>query len=304
VRNAERGQLLLLAYPAVELAYGDLSDSSLLESLAAGSDIVLHCANIEDVGPTQALARGLQRRNRPGSAFWICTSGTDNLTWETIVHKTYGQSQERIYDDLEGISGVLALPEHAPHRDVEAAQQAAASDQIKLAIVCAPCIYGSGRGYGNRRSIQLPGLARYTIEKGRAFRVGAGQNYWPNVHIHDLSDIFLRLITQALAGGGSATWGVEGYYFAENGEHAWGEIAYIVAQEAQAQGFTASAELVSWSAEEADREIEYGSLFYGTDSRCRSLRARRVLGWVPRMHTIEQEIPVTVTAEGRDMMAK
>lgn len=299
VRNPERGQALKAAYPSVDILRGDLSDSDLLECAAANADIVLHCADIENAEPSKALARGLARRERPGPAFWICTSGTDILAWQTIEKKQYGEPFETVYDDLDGIDAILALPADAPHRDVEAVQRDAASPKIKVAIVCAPCIYGRGRGCGNQRSIQLPSLAQYTLEHGKAFQIGRGLCRWPNVHIQDLSDIFLRLFENALNDGGVATWGRDGYYFAENGEHVWGHVAKLVAEEAQRRGLTAAADVVSWSPEEADQQLEFCALFYGTDSRCKARRAREVLGWIPNRHTIEEEISITVATEAK-----
>jgi len=90
---------------------------------------------------------------------------------------------------------------------------------IKTAIVCPPTIFGTGRGQGNTRSIQIPGLAKAFLQKGHGFQVGAGEAYWCNVHVHDLSKLYLLLVEAAAAGGGSASWGDQGYYFAETGEH-------------------------------------------------------------------------------------
>lgn len=301
MRKPEYGERLQSIYPSLKLVYGCFSDTLLLEALVSEVDIVIHCANIEDVSPTQALARGLAKRDRPGPAFWICASGTDILAWETIFHGSYGKTRDRVYNDMEGVGEILALPDNAPHREVEAVQQAAGSDRVKVAIVCAPCIYGQGRGHGNQRSIQLPNLARSIIETGKAFMVGPGRNRWANVHIHDLSDLFVRLAGDAIDGGGKATWGLEGYYFAENGEHVWGEIAKSMAHEAQKQGLVVSPDVVSWTAEEADQHLEYCALFYGTDSRCEASRARQVLGWNPKMHSIVEEIPATLAIERRSV---
>lgn len=297
VRNPERGKALKAAFPSVEVVYGNLSDSDLLETAAANVDIVLHCADIENAEPSQALARGLARRERPGPAFWICASGTDILAWQTIEKNAYGETFETVYDDLDGIDAILGLPDSAPHRGVEAVQQAAASSKVKVAIVCASCIYGRGRGCGNQRSIQLPNLAEYTLQHGKAFQIGRGLSRWPNVHIQDLSDIFLRIVENALDGGGVATWGRNGYYFAESGEHVWGQTAGFVAEEVRRQGFAAAAEVVSWPPEKADQQMESCALFYGTDSRCKARRAREVLGWVPRRNSIEDEIAMTVATE-------
>ncbi|BDD62289.1 hypothetical protein MPDQ_006713 [Monascus purpureus] len=300
VRSEAGVKLLQSAYPGARPVLGDLGNAELLESAAAEADIVLHCASIEDVESSQALARGLARRRREGPAYWICTSGTDNLGWETIKNNSYGETYPKIYDDYDGVIDVLSLPDQAPHRDVEKVQQDAASDRVKVAIVSPPCIYGVGRGCGNKRSIQLPDLAKYTIQHGKAFQVGRGLSHWPNLHINDLGNLFVLLVEEALKGGGNATWGLEGYYFAANEkEHVWGDIAVLVAKEAQSRGLTSSVDVLSWSAEEADKHMEFCNLFYGTDCRCRAVRARKLLGWQPTRHSIEEEISATLAEEAR-----
>lgn len=300
MRSQERAEILKKTYPSLNIILGDLADLTLLEDIASKADIVLHCANIEDVPPSHALAQGLARRQRTGPAFFICTSGTDILSIDTIHRHSYGEPSGKVYDDLYGLDDVLALPKDSPHKDVEDCQRAASSPRVKVAIVCAPCVYGQGRGCGNQRSIQLPELARHVIETGQAFTVGRGQSRWSNVHIHDLSDIYVLLVGQALVGGDVATWGREGYYFAENGEHVWVNVANKTAQKAQAQGLVDSAHTVSWSPEEADKHIDSCAMFYGTDCLCKANRARHVLGWMPRQHSIEQEIQVTLAVEARN----
>jgi nucleoside-diphosphate-sugar epimerase len=90
---------------------------------------------------------------------------------------------------------------------------------IRVAIVCPQTIYGLGRGPGNKRSQQLYDLARIILSNGKGVRVGKGENRQTHVHIHDLSDIFVALVEEAAAGGGKATWGREGYYFASRNDH-------------------------------------------------------------------------------------
>ena len=304
VRTQQGGELLRRTYPSLDIVQGDLANLGLLEDLASSADIVLHCASIEDVASSRALAQGLaRRRQRSGPAFYICTSGTDILSIDTIHARNYGEpTSGKVYDDWDGLEKVLSLPDDSPHKEVEDVQRAASSPRVKVAIVCAPCVYGRGSGCGNQRSIQLPDLTRYVIERGTAFTVGRGLSRWSNVHIHDLSDIYVLLVGQALTGGGGgATWGRDGYYFAENGAHVWSEVAGKVAREAQAQGLVDSVvDVVSWSpGEEADKHLDCCTLFYGTDSVCRADRARRLLGWSPRWHSIEQEVALTLAAEAR-----
>jgi hypothetical protein len=65
---------------------------------------------------------------------------------------------------------------------------------------------------------QLYNLARIILTEGEGKRVGKGENRQTRVHIADLSDLYVRLIEAAAAGGGNATWGKRGYYFSSTGD--------------------------------------------------------------------------------------
>ncbi|KAF5629312.1 NAD(P)-binding protein [Fusarium sp. NRRL 52700] len=279
VRNEERGKVVQAKYPGARLVVGDLSDSTLFETEAANADIVVHCASIEDPHSSQALSNGLVKRRRDGPAYWIALSGSDNITWRTIEENSYGTSYDHVYDDVDHVSEVTLLPDQAPHRDDEKIQQQCIiqNPSVKLAIVCPSYVYGVGEGCGNRRSIQLPELAKYTIENGYAFK-------------------------DAMQGGSRATWGKDGYYFTENGKHVWGDIAQLVAEETKKQGLVDNASVKSFSTEEIDtQQLDFVSAFYGTDSRCKAMRARQVLGWRPQQNSLEAEIARAVTIEGKSL---
>ena len=227
---------------------------------------------------------------------------------------TVGESSEKIYDDLEGVSQVTSLPDDAPHRSTDKILLAAATDyadRIRTANVSPPTIYGQGRGPGNKRSHQLPELARCTLEKGYGIKVLAGKTLWSNVHVHDLSDLYLKLVESAAAGGSlsewsgkPALWGAEGYYFAENGEHVWGDVSQSVATEAHKQGWITTDEVKSISAEEAGELTKFGWAIWGCNSRSRAKRAREILGWKPTGPSLKDEIKATVEVEARSLGIK
>ena len=128
----------------------------------------------------------------------------------------------KVYNDWDGIGEITSLSDHAPHRKNDMGIIKADGPEVRTAIVCPPTIYGPGRGPGNTRSHQIPELARSILEKKQGFQVGAGENFGPNVYIHDLNDCYVKLVEAAVEGGGKARWGKEGYYPVENGEHIWG----------------------------------------------------------------------------------
>ncbi|KAL8780724.1 MAG: hypothetical protein Q9213_006337 [Squamulea squamosa] len=297
VRNSEKGVQIASQYPAIRLVYGDLDSAELLEEEARKADIVLHCANADHVVAASALTKGLAAHapDRPG--YVIHTSGTGILLFADMEKQTFGEASSKIYNDWENVSEVTSIPDFAPHRNVDKIILASSSSSVKTAIVCPPTIYGRGRGPDNQRSHQLPELCRCTLEKGHGIQVGAGKTYWTNVHVHDLSDVYVALVEAATTGSGNAFWGSEAYYFTENGEHIWGEISKAVASAAHKQGFIPSDKVEVHSNDEINEMCQAGTMLWGANSRCRAVRARELLGWSPRGKSIEDEIPDTMAFE-------
>lgn len=109
---------------------------------------------------------------------------------------------------------------------------------IKTAVICPPTIFGKGRGTGSTRLHQIYELARLSLERGEGILIpghdgekgGGPKTFWPNVHVDDLARLYLEVVESAaveLEGKkGKATWGEEGYYFAENGVHYVRELLY------------------------------------------------------------------------------
>lgn len=60
---------------------------------------------------------------------------------------------------------------------------------------------------------------------------------------------------------------------------------------------TDSAIVKSVSPSEAEALWPPACVFWGTNARQNSQRARKLLNWIPKGHSIEQEIPVTVKVE-------
>lgn len=230
----------------------------------------------------------------------IHTGGTGILTIKDLDRDIFGEMSLEIFDDWDGVGQVTTLPDHSPHRKVDKIIITAGCENpstIKTAIVCPPTIYGRGRGPGNQRGHQVYELSRCTLEKGKGIQVGAGKAYWANVHIHDLSRCYLKLVEAAASHNATVTWGREGYYFVENGEHRWGAVAKAVASAAHTQGIIPSSEVVTVSSKEADQLSPYGSLLWGSNSRCRAIRSRKLLGWSPKERSLEEEIPEIIRSE-------
>jgi len=176
----------------------------------------------------------------------------------------------------------------------------AASPLVHVAIVCPPTIYGPGRGPDNQRSQQVYEGARVMLQRGKGFLPGSAENIWHFVHIHDLSDLYLRLGDEAAQGGGKATWGSEnGYYLAENGSFVWGDVFKSMAKIAHEKGLLSSPETPSLSNAEVDELIPYGHLVWGTNSRGKAIRGRKLLGWAPHGTLLMDELPAIVMGEAK-----
>ncbi|KAG8627231.1 hypothetical protein KVT40_004714 [Elsinoe batatas] len=237
VRSGPRAVSLAATHPTLRLVYGDLSSTSLITSEARAADIVLHLADADDAPSAQAIAEGLR-----------------------------SDESEEVYDDGEGVGSVTSLPDQALHRGVDklvlaAGDEAGQGGKVRTAVVCPPCIYGRGRGAGNTRSMQVPELARVTVERGEGVRVGKGRARWTGLHVADLADLFVRLVEEAVKGGGEATWGREGYYFAEDGEFYWGDVSEWVLEEVR----------------------------------------KKLLGWQPKRHGLREEVKDAVEVEAKKL---
>jgi len=231
----------------------------------------------------------------------IHTSSTGILCINDVLRCSSGIPAGKVYDDWDNVDEVTSLPDEAPHRNVDKIVLAAgeAGSSVKTAIVCPPTIYGPGRGPDNTYSDQWYLMAKGVIQRGKGFRVGDGDNKWTYVHIADLSNLFLHLVEAAATGGGNATWGKKGYYFAEDGEYVWGDIAQKIAQEAHKQGLIKSADVDSLTVDQVNEVTPSYAPRWALNSRCRAIRARKLFGWTPKGDSIEKLLPSIVKEEAK-----
>lgn len=146
------------------------------------------------------------------------------------------------YDDITDLAKITSLPDEAIHRPVDKIVLAAAaatspstptssSSSVRTAIIGPPCIFGPGRGPANTRSMQVYDMVRFALRDGFAPVVGTGLAEWDHVHVHDLSDLVVRLVAvvarqdEAGLAADPEVFGERGYYFCEAGSHRWGDVA-------------------------------------------------------------------------------
>ncbi|KAK7728881.1 hypothetical protein SLS53_009344 [Cytospora paraplurivora] len=311
VRDESKAAPVKQRYPNVRIVYGSLDDSKLLEEEAAKTKILIHTADASDhEGAAKAFTAGLAAgHSKDNPAYWIHTGGTGILTYHDADAERYGEPLAyEPYNDLEGVEALTNLPDHAFHRNVDKIVLAAGNNPaIKSAIVCPPTIYGKGRGVGNTKSRQVYVMARTTLARGKAPIIGPGKSEWDHVHVHDLSNLYLKLVDAAVSPTPEVdrhVWGAgENYLLADAGSHVWGEVAQWVADAAQAKGYIkdAAVELTD-TAKSLDlthaKEIAgFEAVSYGLNSRGQGKRARKYLGWNPTAPSLKAEIPNIVDVE-------
>ncbi|KAI9837874.1 MAG: hypothetical protein M1837_002694 [Sclerophora amabilis] len=293
VRNQSQAEAVSTRWNTVKTVIGDLDSQETLVRESGKADVVLNLANADHAGAVRSILQGLKGT----SGRLIHTSGTAILH---DVPNNYGEPSSKIFHDIDDIKDILSLDQSQPHRDIDIAVIDGGKEHgVSTLIVAPPTIYGEGAGPVKRRSTQIPLLLHAWLKRGNAFMVGKGANFWGNVHVDDLAEAYVLLTEEALKpNGGNATWGPEGYYFVENGEHTWGEVISAVAESAHQRGLVSSSKVDQVSKDEAEGLQPFGSILWGGNSRCRAQRLP-ALGWKPSAPSIFDTIDSTVAATER-----
>jgi nucleoside-diphosphate-sugar epimerase len=259
VRGLVRSQAraVSLSNRGIEPVIGDLDDEDLLIREASRSDGVINAASADHAASVQALIKGLLGTSKP----LLHTSGS------SIVGDDVRGSQrsEAIFDE----DTPLVVQElKQPRRDIDLMVLAASAKDVRSIVICPSLIYGQGMGL-NRNSVQIPFLAANALQQGIVQIVGPGFNVWSNVHIDDVVDLYLLSLAKSPAGA---------FYFAANGEASFAQIGDALVKRLGLTGVESLDPEISaqrWG-------IARAYYSFGSNSRVRSVRARRELGWMPR----------------------
>jgi nucleoside-diphosphate-sugar epimerase len=268
VRTPEKAGAL--ADTGVEPVIGDLDDAALLAREARKAEGVVHAASADHRASVAAFIEALAGS---GKAL-IHTSGSSVIGDDARGNRVC----ELIFDED---SPFVVAPAKQARRDLELSLLGCADRGIRALVICPSLIYGRGRGL-NPHSAQIPFLVSNARQRGTVQIVGEGVNRWSNVHVDDVAELYLLALTKAPAGA---------FYFVENGEASFGEIAAAIAARLDLQ-------VASLPAETAALQWGEGRALYtfGSNSRVRARRARRELGWTPRhasaVSWILNEMPV------------
>lgn len=132
-----------------------------------------------------------------------------------------GSASDVVFNDVTRLEDIRALLRAHPGRAVDnfllsAGQRAPA---VKTALIFGPIIYGEGTGPVNQRSVQIPSLAKATLQRNHGLQVGSGLSRWGNIHVADLGRLIVGLTEAAVQRPEDDNlWGQNGLYLAGVGE--------------------------------------------------------------------------------------
>lgn len=278
-----------IAALGVKTLLGSIDDDDLLTKAAASSDIVIHTAESADhLGSAQALVRGLKSRGDP-DAVYLHTSGTAVLCSVDPI--------ETPFDD-EDFRRIHSIPVSAPHRDVDSWVEANATG-LRFAIIAPSTINGISPGPVHRVSIQVPGLIRAAIRRGRVIAPGDPSVRWNNVHIKDLRDLYL-LILDGLVDGTAPSGPQDGFYIGATHETAWGTVYEALGKVLHERGLVDTPDVSVLAPPVTSEEFGPAVGSFLAESRGLATRGRK-LGWKPSrpdiVSTLGEEVDYLVATE-------
>jgi nucleoside-diphosphate-sugar epimerase len=258
----------------IEPLLGTLDDAAILAEAAARSDVVVNAANADHEPAARALLEALEGSGKT----YIHTSGSS-----IVGTQSAGEKVDDIYDEETPFT---PSPGRAARVALNAMILAHKTKGLRPIIVCPSLIYGVGRG-PKTDSMQVPWLIALARKNGDAKHYAPGENISSNVHIDDLTDLYLLALESAPAGA---------FYFAENGENSMKEVCEAINRMLGIDKAT-----VALTLDEASREWGENAAknTMGSNSRVRAVRARSELGWQPHRPPLIDEIARGCYAAGR-----
>ncbi|KAG0049498.1 hypothetical protein BGZ83_005718 [Gryganskiella cystojenkinii] len=290
VRNKEKADKDIRPL-GIEPVIGSLDDVKLLEEEASKADVVLDFADADHLPAIQAFIRGLSHRPRPQDGrrrpILIHTSGTGVL----LDGAKGAFASEEIFHDND-VAHLNALKPSQPHRHVDLKIiDPKLKGIVDTYIVAPPTIWGFGTGPGNHNSIQIPVQVATSLKHQQAFQIGAGKNIWSKVHVQDLAEFYILLLERALkepqedSKAGSLPKNEDAYYFVQSGDDfSYGDVAQEIAKVFAELGINDSRTVNTVPTDEEDAFWPAGAGgLVGGNSRSRAVKAREILGWVPKL---------------------
>jgi nucleoside-diphosphate-sugar epimerase len=256
VRPEESEKKDLLKQKKIDAIVGYLDDYEIMSRAAQNADAVIHAANVDHAASVFTLISALERTGKT----LITTTGssivTDHADGEYAGNKFYTED-----DYFEPV------PYRVPRVDMNRyVREASIAKGIRTIIICPSMVYGQGKGL-QPDSDQIPKLIKLSQQAGAGMYFGKGLNRYSNVYIDDLTNLFLIALEKAPGGS---------FFFAENGDNSFKEIAEMISEYLAFDGKTTSVTIEHV----IEHHGESARLGVASNSLVKSVNARR-LGWQP-----------------------
>jgi nucleoside-diphosphate-sugar epimerase len=241
----------------IEPVIGNLDDPEILAHATEAADAVIHAASADHPGSVMTLVSALERSGKT----LICTTGSgiaaDSADGEYAGSVVY---TEDTYLEPVAFRRLRVAMNHF-------VRQAAIDKGIRSIVICPSMIYGTGRGM-QPNSDQIPKLMALSKQLGAGVYFGKGLNRYSNVHIDDLVDLYVLALEKAPGGS---------FFFAENGDASFKEIAEMISRSLGLAGKT-----ISLSVEDLVRQHGDAGRYGITSNSLVSAVNARKLGWSPK----------------------
>lgn len=241
---------------------GNLENSALLAEYTKLADAVIHTA---DADHSVAIETMISAMEGTGKTF-IHTSGSS-----VVGDDVFGDFENpNVFDEQTPFVPMDVRRQRVAINDM--VRLSGTNKQIRTIVIAPSMIYGDSLGL-EVLSDQLPVIYRKSKEFGKGVYMGKGINRWSNVHIADLVNLYLLALQKAPTAS---------YFYAENGEESYKNLAVSVSH---ALGF--KGETTSWKKEDALEELgDWARYALGSNSRVRAVQARNLLGWAPNRPSV------------------
>jgi nucleoside-diphosphate-sugar epimerase len=242
-----------------------LDDAEIIARAAREAEAVIDTAEANHPGVVDAIASAV----RGSGKCFIHTSGSG-----IVATDAKGEAVETIYDEYSVFTP--SFPRMVQRAAIDQVVFDCAKQNVRSVVIRPTMIYGGGRGV-RKESAQVPALIENAKMAGIGLHIGRGENFWANVHIDDVVELYLLALQKAPAGA---------LYYAENGEGALKNVAASISRMLGFGGRTRQ-----WSPQDAEAALgPKAHSSFGSNSRVRGKRSRAELGWKPKGASIFEEI--------------
>ena len=255
VRDSQKAELL--SNLGIEPVLGTLEDTDILTEYARLADGVIHTADADYRPAVETFIHALRGSGKP----FLHTSGSS-----VVGDDARGEYESQcIYTDETPFTPIDIRKNRTDINKL--VRRAGVDEGIRAIVICPSMIYGEGLGL-TTESDQIPKLMCQSRKVGAGVYVGKGVNRWSNVHIKDVTTLYLLALEKAPSAS---------MFFIENGEESLMAIAKSISK---ALGF--GGKTISWSIDNAIRELgDWARFALASNSRVRAVNARNLLGWKP-----------------------